>query len=137
MNKVYIYSLSHPITKEVRYIGKTINLKIRLKDHLDKTKNIKATYKSNWIKSLLKQNLKPVIEIIDEVEESEWEFWEIFYISLFKSWGFKLTNGTKGGDGNSCWQKHHTEETKRKISLAHKGKIKSKQHNKFRFSKRK
>lgn len=42
--------------------------------------------------------LKPIIEIIDEVPVSEWEFWEIYWISQFKTWGFDLTNGTEGGD---------------------------------------
>ena len=52
------------------------------------------------------------LEIIDEVPISEWKFWEIWYILLFKSWGFKLSNKNKGGGGPT----HHTEKTKSKIS---------------------
>ena len=133
VNKVvYIYSLENPLTNDIRYIGKTVNLKRRLKGHLDEAKelNSKITYKVSWIRSLLKQGIVPVLNIIDEVKENEWEFWEKHYISLYRSWGFKLTNGTEGGDGNMCWQKHHKEETKRKISEAHKGKHKTKEHKK-------
>jgi hypothetical protein len=39
------------------------------------------------------------LEILDEIPFSEWEFWEMHYISLYKSWGFNLVNGTKGGEG--------------------------------------
>lgn len=52
----------------------------------------------NWIKGLKKEGLKPILEIIDEVDKIEWKFWEKHYISLYKSWGFRLTNLTEGGD---------------------------------------
>jgi hypothetical protein len=37
--------------------------------------------------------------IIDEIAIIEWKFWEKFYISLYKSWGFKLENKNNGGGG--------------------------------------
>lgn len=98
MVKTFIYSLSDPTTNEVRYIGKANDLKKRLHSHLTKSNLTKPTHKNNWIKSLLTQNLKPIIKPIEEVLVSEWEFWEIYWISQFKSWGFKLTNLTNGGD---------------------------------------
>ncbi len=36
------------------------------------------------------------MDIVAEVKYSEWEFWEQHYISLFKSFGFNLTNHLKG-----------------------------------------
>ena len=165
MQKIYIYELIDPITDETRYIGKTSNLKNRLYGHIFRTKtNIVFCYKENWIRSLLKQNLKPIMNIIDEVDESESNFWERFYISLYKSWNCKLTNLTNGGDGGNSmlgikqskqtinkrietrknngkpWisneqkekmkinamgnqnmkDKHHSEETKNKLSVKHK-----------------
>jgi hypothetical protein len=39
------------------------------------------------------------MEVIDEVFTSEWQFWERHYVSLFKSWGFKLENKNNGGGG--------------------------------------
>ena len=121
---ITIYTLKDPITNEVRYIGKT---KRKLVDRMySHTSNYKLekekSYKNSWIKSLKNKNLKPIIEELDLVEENNWEFWEQFYINLFKSWGFKLTNMTRGGEGNSggkgCLGYKHTEEAKKRISIA-------------------
>jgi hypothetical protein len=57
-------------------------------------------------------------QIIDEINIGEWSFWEMHYISLFKSWGFDLTNGDNGGLGIG----RHTTEFKNKISKLRKGK---------------
>ena len=51
---------------------------------------------------------------------NEVDFWEMHYISLYKSWGFDLKNGTIGGEGGTGLK--HTEETKMKMSLMRKGK---------------
>jgi predicted GIY-YIG superfamily endonuclease len=99
MENTFIYSLSDPITNEIRYIGKTNNIKKRLCTHLTKSNLIKKKHKNNWIKNLLFNNTKPLIEVIDEVPIKVWEYWEKFWISQFKIWGFKLTNSTDGGDG--------------------------------------
>lgn len=100
-NTCYIYSLEHPLTNDIRYIGKTDNLLKRYSAHLkeNETESKRKTKKNSWIKSLLNQNLVPKINIIDIIPFEEWKFWEQFYISLYKSWGFDLTNLTIGGDG--------------------------------------
>ena len=96
----YIYTLSHPITNEIKYIGKTINLKQRLSAHISDAKiNKKNNMVSNWIKSLLNNNLKPKMEIIDETPHNNWGELEQYWISQFKSWGFNLKNITLGGEG--------------------------------------
>lgn len=121
---VTIYTLTDPITKEVRYIGKTKrSLRDRMYSHTSNHKlNNEKSYKNSWILSLKKKGFIPTIEILDIVEENNWEFWEQFYIGLFKSWGFRLTNMTKGGEGSNggkgCLGYKHTEEAKRKISIA-------------------
>ena len=121
---ITIYTLKDPITNEVRYIGKT---KRKLVDRMySHTSNYKLekekSYKNSWIKSLKNKNLKPIIEELDLVEDNNWEFWEQFYINLFKSWGFNLTNMTKGGEGSlggkGCLGYKHTEEAKKRISIA-------------------
>lgn len=77
------------------YVGKTKNdLVIRERSHRNKF-----------------QNPKLRLECIDEVPTSEWQFWEKYYISLFKSWGFILKNKNEGGGGNT----YMTESTKIKI----------------------
>lgn len=98
MKHTYIYILSDPETQEIRYVGKTNNIKSRYKAHLNKRHNIKS-HKRNWIDSLLKKNLKPILEVIDVVPINEWIFWEQYWISQIKTWGFNLVNHTNGGDG--------------------------------------
>lgn len=95
--KYYIYTLDCPDTNEIRYVGKTANPKKRYYEHCyEKTK----TYKNNWLKSLLKNNKKPLLSIIDEYDsEEECYKAEIYWIAQFKQWGFKLTNITDGGEG--------------------------------------
>ena len=57
---VFIYSLSDPRTGEIRYVGKTVNLKRRLYGHLY---DDEKTHKSAWIKSLKRLGLKPQLDI--------------------------------------------------------------------------
>lgn len=103
----------------VRYIGKSSNIQRRLKEHINEAKLGVNSHKNKWILSLLNENELPTIEIIDEVPSIDWVFWEIFYIGLFKSWGFLLTNGTIGGNGTgSGVLKKLTIEHRNKCSLA-------------------
>ena len=79
----YIYYLTYKNEDKPFYIGKSINCKSRLYQHI-------KTYGKD-------------IEMIkiDKVKDSTWVFWEKHYISLFKSWGFKLTNQNDGGGGST------------------------------------
>ena len=114
MKKVYIYALTEPNDENaIRYIGKTQNLKQRFKLHL-KEYRYNQSYKNNWIKGLVSRSLQPIMIVLDEVDEEEWEFWEIYYVDLYKSWGFKLTNSARPGKGGSySWQ--YTDEIKSKL----------------------
>jgi len=121
MKKVKIYTIEHPITNEVKYVGKTVqNLKNRLSRHISKAKKSKSTPLDCWILSLLKKDLKPNIVLLENVEDENWQFWEIFWISQFKTWNFNLKNSTPGGEGMYNGFKH-SEETKKKISIKLKG----------------
>jgi group I intron endonuclease len=127
LNKnTFIYSLSDE-NNIVRYIGKTSNLKRRIKEHIIESKKDNKSYKNRWINSQIKNGFYPKIEIIDEVPSNEWMYWECFYISLFKSWNFNLTNRTPGGNGtgsgidNPNYGKKLTEEHKKKCSIKLKG----------------
>jgi len=99
MEAINIYILIDPVTKEVRYVGKTTNIKKRFNKHLNESRKSTTSHKKAWIKSLLKKNLKPEMEIIDVVNNDEWKFWERYWIEQMIAWGFKLTNETIGGDG--------------------------------------
>ena len=63
------------------YIGKSNNIRVR----------------SNYHKNHIGGNVR-LVEI-DQIPINEWKFWEKHYISLYKSWGFKLINKNDGGGG--------------------------------------
>jgi hypothetical protein len=117
---VKIYTLSDPDTNIVKYVGQTHrkSLKQRLNEHIYKSKI--SSYKiSNWIKSLAKNNKYPVIELLDEVPENDWVFWEIYWIEQIKTWGFDLKNTQVGGNAGNLGRKA-SEETKKKMSISRK-----------------
>jgi hypothetical protein len=99
METVYIYSLEYP-EGNIRYIGKSTDPVERLKSHINDSMITTNSHKTAWIRGLLNSGVEPIMNIVDEVCKSEWSFWEKFYISLFKTYGFSLTNSTEGGDGN-------------------------------------
>lgn len=97
MIKTKIYVLKDPRNDKIRYLGKTIkSLDKRLKEHCNIKNNSR---KDNWIKQLKNNNLKPIIELLDEVDNSEWIFWEQFWITILKILKCDLTNLTNGGNG--------------------------------------
>jgi hypothetical protein len=128
MKNVYIYALIDPRNDHVRYIGKANNPEDRYKDHYNSARD-KNTHKRNWINNVRKDGLRPELLILDEVSIDNWRYWECFYISLYKTYGFNLVNYTNGGDGltlsnSGTWKKGNIphnkgipcrEETKQKI----------------------
>lgn len=96
MNTIYI--LIDPRTNEVRYVGVTVgSLATRLNVHLQEARNpAKASHKINWIRSLLKKDLRPLIE---ELEVTPDRSREIHWIAFYRSRGVRLTNMTDGGEG--------------------------------------
>lgn len=96
MDTIKIYTLSDPITNEVRYIGQTKHsLEERLRGHL---KSKGKTYRVYWINSIKNKGLVPKIELLEEVDKSVGSQTEIYWISMFRFWGFNLTNLTDGGE---------------------------------------
>jgi predicted GIY-YIG superfamily endonuclease len=100
MKTVFIYSLSTlEEPNNIRYIGKAKDLKKRLSKHVQPCQLQGNSHKVNWLKLVIKNGHTPIIKCIDIVDESEWKFWEVYWIEQFKVWGFDLTNSTSGGDG--------------------------------------
>ena len=124
-------------------------IKHRLSNHITEARSNKRTsHRIHWIVELLQLNLKPIVNLIATVHDDEWDFWEVFYIQLYKDLGYSLTNGTQGGDGFSPghvpWNKGKatsevtrqrirekrklqiiSDNTKRKMSETKKGKVPS------------
>lgn len=114
MKKVYIYALLEPETKEVRYIGKSVNPKKRFDNHL----NIKRKqHCSCWIQSLKIKELKPIFSIIEETDKENWIKREQYWIAFYKNLGAKLTNHTIGGEGQCGIIQSAESNLKRSISL--------------------
>ena len=97
--KYYIYKLIDPETKEIRYIGKSVDPKKRFYGHIyDKSKS----HKASWIKSLISKQQMPILELIEEFDTEEECFKaECFYIEKYRKEGQKLTNLHNGGLGGS------------------------------------
>lgn len=108
-SKTFIYALVCPFSGKYRYIGKSNNPQKRLFGHMTDSR---INHRNSWLKSIKLSGALPLLEIIDEVEMSEWPFWEKHYISLYKSFGFNLLNVTEGGEGSSF----HDRECKRSFS---------------------
>jgi hypothetical protein len=116
-----IYTLADPDSLAIRYVGKTIkSLNYRLSDHIYSPKR-ESNYRTNWITSLLKKGKKPLIEIIEECKWKDSQELEMYWISQFKTWGFKLVNLTIGGEGNLG--RTLSKETKLQISISNSKKV--------------
>jgi len=126
---VYIYVLIDPLTNQCRYVGKTVNIKNRFKDHC---KDNSKSKKQSWLKSILP--LKPEMLIIEETQN--WIEAEQFWIAYLRYLGSNLTNLAKGGEGshgykltdvqkarlgNSKRREKLSTETRIKLSETHKG----------------
>lgn len=92
----FIYELLDPESLEVRYIGKTKNLKKRYNAHISVSKK-KRTRKDCWIQSLAKKGKKPLMRVKTITIEKYINESEVLAIKEGKN----LTNQTMGGDGQS------------------------------------
>jgi hypothetical protein len=68
---MYVYGLFHPVTREIRYVGKTYNISKRFQHHRYKSKDTK-THVYSWWKSL--GDLEPVIQILSKYDSEEQAF---------------------------------------------------------------
>jgi hypothetical protein len=119
MKTVFIYGLRDPQTNELRYVGKTINPKLRLAKHLTRKEN---TYKWSWLKSLGSRCPELVIlQTIENSNDADWQVWEEWWIKYLTSIGYRLTNLNGGGQGGIC----PSEETRLKMSRSATGKVMS------------
>lgn len=88
----------HTIPNEVRYIGKSVAMRARMTDHIRESIEGVETYKCCWIRSLLKEGIKPKYIVLEKCENN-WREREIALIKEYKEKGHRLTNATEGGEG--------------------------------------
>lgn len=96
---VNIYALvSTRDIEDIRYVGKTVTSgNTRLYEHRRRC-FIDDTYKDRWMRKEINTGYSIEMIILDIVPITEWEYWEKYYISLYKERGYKLTNTDPGGN---------------------------------------
>lgn len=98
---VYIYGLYEHTADfiNVRYVGKTKNLKVRLYNHLtDETPSPKVSWINKCKLNLIDIRITILEELIDPTEE-EWSVKEREWIKLLRESGNELLNLADGGGG--------------------------------------
>lgn len=124
-NYVTIYGLvdSNDIDN-IKYVGFTKKkVSYRLNNHIyeaNKTPNLNK--RTKWVASC--SEVKYII--LDKVLKSEAIFWEKYWISQIKSWGFELVNSNNGGGGSlskskefSDWLSRRNEGNKYRLGSKH------------------
>ncbi len=130
--------LNHSYQVPEDTFGKTVDASGRLSKHISESRT--GTYhRATWIRSLVRDGLKPVMEIFDEVTGDGCAE-EIAAIGIARSLGCRLVNGTAGGEGMlgivrsaetrakigaASLGAKHTDEARAKMSAARKGVPKS------------
>lgn len=109
----YIYILKDPVDNTVRYVGKTINPKYRLNEHINESKKYEH-HRARWIRKLTANNKKPILEIVKICPLVEFEKYETYFIQLYKS--RKLTNSDNTGQGSVGRRRSIIDKSIKKIS---------------------
>lgn len=95
----YVYALDDPITRETRYIGRTLQLPpIRLAQHVADAGHNQSWMqraKTEWILDLARQNMMPKIRVFWQGRAADAPDVEWNAILLALSQGFKLLNRDK------------------------------------------
>jgi group I intron endonuclease len=134
-----IYIIINTINNKT-YIGKTIDIKNRRKQHLNNLRNNKyinnnqpTHLQSAWNKYVRLYGEEVFIfGIIEECDKDKLndkeKYWINYYQSNNREYGY---NKTEGGDGGNTWDKNSNKKlTSGKISLANKGKKRSEETKK-------
>lgn len=135
----YIYTLADPRDGFVRYVGKTTNLNERYRCHVNPAKSIND-HRTNWLRSLRKSGLTPVMEVLEEIhsdDDSAWRDAERFWIESLRCLGCKLVNTQNGRrarqreinlqQGPEFWEhvrtlhRFHTPEVRARIAMKRRG----------------
>jgi hypothetical protein len=115
MRTVFIYALCEPASSVIRYIGKTVDLKRRMREHRKPSRIAYRTHLYCWLRSL--GEVPPRVVVLQEVPESESCAAEKLDIRVARNFlQCDLVNSTDGGDGVTM-----TPETCKKIGDRRRG----------------
>lgn len=109
-----IYALCHPLTQEVRYIGKANNSAKRLRSHLrDMRTRDYPVYR--WMRKLAASWLCPVVKVLETTED--WREAEVRLIEQSRARGVRLLNVAAGGDQPACSPETRSANGKRLVAM--------------------
>lgn len=116
-----VYGLFDPRDGLLRYVGQTTrSLKKRLQEHLRIQNRTRATHLAHWVSLLWGLGFHPrIVELGVADSATALDELEVRMIAEHRAMGAKLTNHTEGGGGQKG--RVVSEATRRKLSLAHKG----------------
>lgn len=100
MLTVKIYAIVNPITDEVIYIGASTAPKKRYCQHIKLKGWPKYVHRFRQMKAMLSNDVKPELLILDTVDFPDVQFFEEFYMQLFKTWGYKIQQDRSGYQTN-------------------------------------
>jgi hypothetical protein len=111
-----IYGLCEPGTEFVRYVGFTkFSIEKRLEEHLIEARARNTCHRHRWLRSLLRQDLKPAIVVLEQVSRYSWKTRERWWIAELRK-SNRLVNSTSGGEGLIDPSKSVRQRISRKIS---------------------
>lgn len=115
-----VYTISDPTTMEVRYVGKTNDIRQRKRSHIQVARWNPKTYVQRWISSIIKQGREPIFTMIQRCGSCECAYEaEAYWIKEFFRRGYRLCNLTCGIDGEVG---EEYKNTTNKRSVSHLGK---------------
>lgn len=88
---VFVYVLCDPRTNEVRYVGETVDIKSRMRNHWNNS--VENRKMLEWIKELKGLKLLPIVKVISTVSRRECYNEEQRVIELYRNQGCLLFNG--------------------------------------------
>lgn len=120
MTHTFIYALHDPRDWSIRYVGKADDPERRMLAHsLDRNKR--------GIRSLIEElkivGLSLQLSILQRCPQSEWQFWEMFWIATTRNSGADLFNIMPGGN-----QPFLTGDDYKRIGFSQRGKKHSSEH---------
>lgn len=94
----FIYTLSHPYTDEVFYVGQSTDPENRYYQHVTclRTKSYKSKEKiPNALRYAVENGIVPVCHVIDKIESSDYmdaRRLEEYWLHQLRAWGFPMVN---------------------------------------------
>lgn len=107
-----IYGLVDPLTHQVSYIGRTIDLYERFDAHL---KDVAETLKAKWIKNLRVSGVSPVMIVLEEVDDEVGAIREAWWINFGVRVGWPISNTVMPNDRGD-WLAEAVEELLERVA---------------------